>query len=68
MREALTPKEKGMLLKIFEVHIDAAFKLTRPLKKKNVIGKAFLWLEILIREAPIEFYQNVFAGRLLTAN
>jgi len=48
--------EKELMI-IFLQHIEAAFKLTRPAKKKTVMPKAFNWLEVLIKEAPPAFYK-----------
>jgi hypothetical protein len=59
---------KDLVQPLFVRHIEAAFKLTRPTKKKTIMPKAFAWLEVLIKEAPPEYFRLALENKLRPEN
>lgn len=56
---------KDLVQPLFVRHIEAAFKLTRPTKKKTIMPKAFAWLEVLIKEAPSEYFKQALENKVM---
>ena len=63
-----TIQAKDLVQPLFVRHIEAAFKLTRPTKKKTIMPKAFAWLEVLIKEAPPDYFRLTLENKVLPVN
>jgi hypothetical protein len=63
-----TIQAKDLVQPLFVRHIEAAFKLTRPTKKKTIMPKAFAWLEVLIKEAPPEYFKLALENKVQPVN